>query len=166
MECGVARGGSALLLGLRRNRLAPTRELWLCDTFEGLPPPTANDPDYSRAVAYTGTCRGELSEVQALLGRHGVTERVRFVKGLYENTLAQLEVSPIAVLHLDSDWYDPTLLCLQALWPRVSPGGRVQFDDYLTWQGCYKAVHDFFGVSLPTIHPIDEGAMWIEKPNT
>ena len=163
VECGVAEGGSALLLAKLRTRLDPTREIWLFDTFEGLPPPTADDPDYDKAAKWIGLCRGELAQVQALLTRHG-EHNIRYVKGLHEVTMAAGPLpQQIAVLHLDSDWYEPTLTCLKYLWPRVAPGGRVQFDDYGTWEGCRKAVHEFFGPDLK-VHKIDVGGAWIEKP--
>ena len=162
MECGVARGGTALLLGLIAAKRQ--RDLWLFDTFEGLPPPTENDPDYDRAVLDTGTCRGELSEVQALLTEYGVWDRTRAVKGLFQNTLPETSIPSIAFLHLDGDWYDSTMTCLTHLWPHVSSGGIVQFDDYGAWQGCRKAVDEFFGgINLPT-QRIDHHGVWVQKP--
>jgi hypothetical protein len=163
MECGVAEGGSALLLG----RLAEQsdRVLWLFDTFEGLPPPSANDPDLAEASEWVGRCRGELPDIQRLLDRHGVWKRTTAVKGLFQDTLPGLAVPPIALLHLDGDWYDSTMTCLTHLWRHVSPGGIVQFDDYGRWQGCRKAVDEFFQGQLP-IHPIDAEGIWLQKPVT
>jgi hypothetical protein len=163
VECGVAEGGSALLLAKLRTELDPTREVWLFDTFEGLPPPTADDADFDKAAGWVGECRGELADIERLMARHH-EGRIRYVKGLYQDTMpvGPLPAS-IAVLHLDSDWYDPTITCLRHLWPLVSPGGRVQFDDYGTWAGCAKAVREFFGPAIH-VHEIDPGgAVWIEK---
>src|SRR6267154_870663 len=66
VECGSAQGGSAALLGLTRSRVAPDRTLWVFDTFEGLPPPSASDPDYEIAKSLVGTCRGSVEEVEQL----------------------------------------------------------------------------------------------------
>jgi Macrocin-O-methyltransferase (TylF) len=49
----------------------------------------------------------------------------------------------IAVLRLDGDWYDSTMLCLEHLFPLVVPGGLMLIDDYYTWDGCARAVHDY-----------------------
>jgi O-methyltransferase len=49
----------------------------------------------------------------------------------------------IALLRLDGDWYESTMACLDALYDRVVPGGLVIIDDYYTWDGCARAVHDF-----------------------
>ena len=49
----------------------------------------------------------------------------------------------IAVLRLDGDWYDSTMLCLEHLLPLAVPGGLMLIDDYYTWDGCARAVHDY-----------------------
>src|SRR5262245_48140404 len=61
-ECGVAAGGSAAVLGMALDRWSSDRALYLFDTFEGLPAPSANDPDYENAVKWTGQCRGTLTD--------------------------------------------------------------------------------------------------------
>lgn len=88
VECGAARGGSAALIGLTLNRLHARRRLWVFDTFEGLPPPTLDVPDFEIAKLYTGECRGELDEVAALFERFGILSNTRFVKGLFQETLS------------------------------------------------------------------------------
>ncbi|HSB10357.1 MAG TPA: TylF/MycF/NovP-related O-methyltransferase [Blastocatellia bacterium] len=143
VECGAARGGSAALMGLTLNRLDARRTLWVFDTFEGLPPPTLDDPDFETAKLYTGTCRGELDEVEALFERLGILSNSKFVKGLFQETLPACTVEKIAVLHVDGDWYDSVRVCLDHLYDRVSPGGIIQIDDYGHWAGARKAVDEF-----------------------
>jgi hypothetical protein len=72
-----------------------------------------------------------------------VFDRAIFVKGLFQDTLPTYDIPPISLLHLDGDWYDSTMTCLNHLWDKVSPGGIVQIDDYGSWQGCRKAVDEF-----------------------
>jgi len=143
-ECGTARGGCAALMGLACRQLGQPRELWIFDTFEGLPPPSAEDPDFELARASTGTCRGEYNEVRGLLKRLGVLEGAHLVKGLFQDTVPTAEVRQIALLHLDGDWYDSTRVCLEHLYDKVSPGGIIQVDDYGHWAGARKALHEFF----------------------
>jgi len=50
---------------------------------------------------------------------------------------------PIAVLRLDVDWYESTMICLKKFWDHVLPGGLVLLDDYYAWEGCSRAVHAF-----------------------
>ncbi len=144
VECGAARGGSALLLALTAARLGDPRRTWIFDTFEGLPEPSLDDPDFAEARRYVGTCRGELDEVEALFARAGLRDRAVFVKGLFQDTLPVTPVPRIAVLHLDGDWYDSVRVCLHHLYDAVAPGGVIQIDDYGHWAGARKAVDEFF----------------------
>ena len=143
VECGTARGGSAALMGLALKEVGAERTLWVFDTFEGIPPPTAADPDYDIAALYTGDFRGDLDDVAALFGRLGILDRARLVKGLFQDTLPRAEVGAIAVLHLDGDWYESVKVCLETLYDRVSRGGIIQIDDYGHWEGARKAVDEF-----------------------
>src|SRR5262245_21580339 len=101
VECGVARGGSAGLMGLAVKKLNARRTLWGFDTFAGLPPPTSDDPDYEIAKAFTGTCRGDITEVRALFASWGILDCSNLVQGLFEDTLPHSEIEHIAVLHID-----------------------------------------------------------------
>ena len=143
VECGTARGGSAAVLGLASARSGVERMLWAFDTFAGLPPPTLEDPDFSEAIRFTGLCRGEVQEVHALFTRLGLAERARLIPGLFADTLPKTDTGPIAVLHIDGDWYESVRVCLRHLYERVSPGGVIQVDDYGRWQGSRRAVDEF-----------------------
>ena len=165
VECGTARGGSAALMGLTLDRLGADRSLWVFDTFEGIPPPTAADPDEAIARLYTGQFRGELAEVRALFERLGILARTRLVKGLFQDTVPVAAVPAIAVLHLDGDWYESVKVCLDHLYDRVSPGGVIQIDDYGHWEGARKAVDEFIastGARLLLV-PIDTGRIAVKQ---
>lgn len=166
-ECGTARGGSAALMGLTLNHLGDTeRKIWAFDTFDGLPAPTKEDPDFDIANLYTGSCKGSVEDVSASFDRLGILARCRFVKGLFQNTLAKAPVNQIAVLHIDGDWYESVRTCLEAMYDRVSPGGIVQIDDYGYWKGAKRAVDDFF--AQRGIHPalarVDYSGRQLVKP--
>jgi hypothetical protein len=144
VECGCARGGSAALMALTLRQLGERRNLWLFDTFEGLPAPTADDPDYEIAELFTGSCKGQLDEVRELFRERGVAEGVQFVKGLFQDTIPGSAIERIALLHIDGDWYESVKVCLETLYDKVVPGGIIQFDDYGYWKGARKAVDEFF----------------------
>jgi SAM-dependent methyltransferase len=144
VECGTARGGCAALMGLTSQARQAARNIWVFDTFEGLPPPSPDDPEYEYAKSKVGTCRGDLEEVQGLLRRLGLLERTRLVKGLFQDTVPMTDVGQIALLHLDGDWYESTRVCLEHLYDKVAPGGIIQIDDYGHWAGARKALHEFF----------------------
>lgn len=143
VECGTAQGGSASLIGLTLKRLGVHRTLWVLDTFEGLPAPTAEDPDWEIAKLYTGSCRASVTEVSALFERLGILGECRLVKGRFQKTLPTLGAQTIAVLHIDGDWYESVKVCLEELYDRVSAGGVIQIDDYGHWRGARKAVDEF-----------------------
>ena len=144
VECGTARGGSAALLGLAAKGCDERRPLFVFDTFEGIPPPTAADPDYEIAAEFTGSFRGELDEVTKLFDRLQIRGGAKFIKGRFEDTIPHTETGPIAVLHVDGDWYESVKVCLDHLYDRVTAGGIIQIDDYGHWEGARKAVDEFF----------------------
>ena len=66
-----------------------------------------------------------------------------YVTGKVEETLhGNLSALParIAVLRLDTDWYESTKAELDVLWPKLSPGGWLYVDDYFAVAGARKAV--------------------------
>ena len=131
-------------MALTLRKLGERRPLWVFDTFEGLPAPTRDDPDYPIADLWTGGCVGSLEEVRRLFHTLGVADGVEFVKGLFQQTLPQSRIGGIALLHIDGDWYESVKACLEHLYDKVTPGGWIQFDDYGYWQGARKAVDEFF----------------------
>jgi predicted O-methyltransferase YrrM len=143
MECGAARGGSSALLGIAIKNTGGGRTLWVLDTFEGIPAPTRSDPDHEIAAPYTGRFRGEIADVASLLDRVGILDHAELVKGRFEDTIPRLAPGPIAVLHIDGDWYSSVKVCLDYLYDRVAPGGIIQIDDYGHWEGARKAVDEF-----------------------
>jgi O-methyltransferase len=143
VECGVAQGGSLAFMAA----LARDRDIWGFDSFEPLPALTANDR--GSGEAFVGLqCSGPKGEgaVAATFARLGVPMgRVHVVKGWFEDTLPECvgEIGPIALLRLDSDWYEATRYTLEMLYDSVVPGGVVIIDDYGSFDGCRKAVDDF-----------------------
>jgi O-methyltransferase len=157
VECGVYRGGSAMAAALTcRSR----REIWLYDTFEGMSAPTADDARASdgrpAAALLDGAAKGDLiwcysgeGEVAANMRSTGYPEQlVRLVKGKVEDTIPGAIPAEIAVLRLDTDWYESTRHELEHLYPRLAPGGVLIIDDYGYWAGARKAVDEYFGGSL------------------
>jgi hypothetical protein len=166
VECGSARGGSAALMALTLRRLNTQKKLWLFDTFEGLPAPTSQDPDFELADLFTGTCIGTVDEVRGLFQQLNVADDVVFIKGLFQDTLPVTPISNIAVLHIDGDWYESVKACLDALYDKVVPGGVIQFDDYGYWAGARKAVDEFLAaraIATP-LQRLDYSGRFLIKP--
>lgn len=71
-------------------------------------------------------------------------EKINFVKGLVEETIPQTQINKIAILRLDTDWYSSTKFELEHLYPKLVKGGVLIIDDYGHWEGCKKAVDEYF----------------------
>jgi O-methyltransferase len=171
VECGVWRGGSSMLAALTLQQLGDDgRDLHLFDTFEGMPTPGAQDLDPTGASMLAEWDRhagrhddpvfayGAVEEVRANMATTGLAaERIRLIQGKVEDTIPGAAPDRIAVLRLDTDWYESTRHELEHLWPRLSPGGVLILDDYGHWAGARQAVDEFFldhGDS-PLLHRID-----------
>jgi hypothetical protein len=140
VETGCWNGGSAAMMAAA----APSRDVWLFDSFEGLPQPTADDPQEVHDLYFKGWCAGDQDLAGEILRKVGVADPfIHIVKGWYEDTLPAADPGPIALLHIDSDWYESVKLCLESLYSFVVPGGIIVFDDYDRWSGCKKAVDEF-----------------------
>jgi O-methyltransferase len=178
VECGVWRGGSIMAMTMALAQEGETtRHLYLYDTFEGMTPPADVDraPDgtlartfYDREVAKKEAwCFADLKDVQRNIGSLGYpADRVHFIKGPVAATIpAQSPAEPIALLRLDTDWYESTRHELIHLFPALVDGGVLIIDDYGYWQGARKAVDEYLG-SLSTpyyLHRIDPTGRVLQK---
>ena len=152
VECGVAEGGSALLMARVTNHQKDPRKLWLFDSYEGLPEPTSSDFESGKTGSHSrplpkGSCLGTIEQVSQLLFETYPLprNRVELVKGWFEDTLHETKdrIDGISVLRLDGDWYESTLTCFQELYDLVTPGGVVILDDFYSCFGCKKATIEF-----------------------
>jgi O-methyltransferase len=141
VECGVFKGGAAALMA---SEAGGRRDVLLFDSFEGLPPPGAKDGTIATGQYHAGWCASTEDDVRAIFARMGVmNDRVRLVKGWFENTFPVTPVPPVAMLHVDADWYDSVRLCLETHFDRLVPGGFLVLDDYGRWEGCTRATDEF-----------------------
>jgi len=155
VECGVWKGGSSMLAALALLAAGDLeRTLWLYDTFTGMTEPSDRDVDHSgrdarvrfaRAAQEGGWFVAAVDEVRSALAITAYpAERLRFVAGKVEETIPQQVPERIALLRLDTDWYESTRHELEHLWPRLVPGGVLLVDDYGHWQGARRAVDEYF----------------------
>jgi O-methyltransferase len=182
VECGVWRGGNSILAASVFREAEPPRSVFLFDTFAGMNEPTEHDtrasdgssalPKYeaTKSETHSDWCFASLDAVRSNFGECGVgLQRVHCVQGPVESTLAEeavlqaIENERIAVLRLDTDWYESTRVELEVLWPLLRPGGICIIDDYGYWSGARKAVDEFFAKDTPFLHPIDNSARLIIK---
>jgi len=178
VECGVWRGGNMLAMALVLGRLGDTgRSLYLYDTFERMSEPTASDVAVHGESAQElfdglqkskeGWCRASLEPVRATMSLAPYpADRVRYVRGRVEDTIPGTVPESIAVLRLDTDWYESTRHELEHLYPRLSRGGLLMIDDYGHWQGARRATDEFLRTAAPGafLHRIDYTGREMVKP--
>jgi O-methyltransferase len=169
VDCGSWNGGSTALLSAG----SPRREVWAFDSFAGLPAPTMDDvPDEETLEQYeavTGWLQASPDRVRAAVARFGRPEHLHVVGGWLAETLPEAApgIGPIAVLHIDVDWYESVRLALEHLYPLVSPGGWVVIDDYGAVPGAGLATREFrraVGDDAPLVRVDQTGRYWRKRP--
>jgi hypothetical protein len=167
VECGVWRGGSSLLAALiMKARNIRDRQLYLYDTFRGMPTPTEFDVDKRGNTGFemmekygddVGWCYALLDDVKAAFSAYNFDFAINFIEGDVIETLPKIKPETISVLRLDTDWYESTALEFDLLYPRLSTGGVLIVDDYGCWAGSRKATDDYFKkVPPPMLTRIDK----------
>jgi hypothetical protein len=157
VECGVGKGGSIMAVALKlMAEGTQDRDIYLFDTFTGMTEPGDEDLSYrgepaseryERQQSIDGTtdwCHGPLDQVKTNVTSTGYDpQRLYFVEGKVEDTIPGNAPEQIAILRLDTDWYQSTRHELVHLYPRLSSGGVLIIDDYGYWQGARKAVDEY-----------------------
>jgi O-methyltransferase len=165
IETGVWRGGACIFMRAVLKVYGETgRTVWVADSFRGLPPPAAGRTDDIQNALHTVEFLAvSLERVRANFERYGLLdEQVRFLPGWFQDTLPTAPIERIAVMRLDGDMYDSTMVALQSLYPKLSLGGYVLVDDYAL-PGCRAAVDDFrteHGVTDPLEYVDWTGRFW------
>jgi predicted O-methyltransferase YrrM len=156
IEAGCALGGSAIVLAAAKS---PQRRLAVYDVFGMIPPPSDVDGEdvkqryhkiRSGASAgiggdrYYGYEEDLLGRVRSTFAEHGLPPQdnaVELIKGLYQDSLHP--TGPVALAHVDADWYDSVRTCLERIVPRLVEGGTIVLDDYDSWSGCRRATDEY-----------------------
>ncbi|MBT2510741.1 class I SAM-dependent methyltransferase [Streptomyces sp. ISL-98] len=175
VECGVWRGGSMMAIAHTLRDLGRTDvDLCLFDTFVGMTEPTEKDvhrtgeradvllareshEDRAQSLIWASA---DLDSVRRAVGSTGYpSAHVHFVTGKVEDTIPEQAPDEIALLRLDTDWYESTRHELLHLYPRLSPGGVLIIDDYGVWRGSAEATDEYFTEHghAPFLIRIDDG---------
>jgi predicted O-methyltransferase YrrM len=183
VECGVWRGGVSMAMASRLSMEGQVKDLYLYDTFDGMSEPTENDvaPSGQKAeVLLKNLAKDEQNHIWAFAPLDKVrsnvesvgypAEKIKFVKGKVEDTIPRTIPEKIALLRLDTDWYESTKHELLHLYPLLVSGGVLILDDYGYWAGARKAVDEFFETlnAKPELNIVYDGiansARWAIKP--
>lgn len=162
IETGVWRGGAALLMrALLKEFVVTDRNIWLADSFEGLPKPNSKlYPEDTGNILYAQKVLvASLEEVKKNFRAYDLLDdQVIFLKGWFKDTLPSISLKNISLLRLDGDLYESTHLALKYLYPKLSAGGFIIIDDYHAFPYCKSAVD-----SYRAEHSIEEPIMKIDK---
>ncbi len=157
IEAGCALGGSAIVIATAKSQ---TRRFDVYDIFGMIPPPSERDGEDVKkryeviksggsaginGNVYYGYERNLLERVLANFRAHDVPveqNAVHLIRGRFEDTL-QVD-GPVALAHIDGDWYESVITCLRRIEPHLVQGGTLVIDDYDAWSGCRSAVDEYF----------------------
>ena len=154
-ECGVWRGGSMMAVALALMYHGDlNRDLYLYDTFDGMVEPTGHDKSFDgqsarsqleRDPVGTGVwCRSPIEDVRTnVLSTGYPKDKVHLIQGKVEETLPSIRPDRLALLRLDTDWYESTRHELVHLFPLLDPRSPLIIDDYGHWQGARRAVDEY-----------------------
>ena len=159
VECGVWRGGAMYAAAQALvARKCLNRKIFLFDMFDvqgifSTTNETEHDTNFlgnsvAQAIS-TGLYKREdylyqIEDVRSLLKSTGYPEEnIVFKVGRVEDTLPDDEVKQVALLRLDTDWYESTIHELNHLYPKLVKDGVLLIDDYGHWVGCRKAVDEY-----------------------
>jgi hypothetical protein len=161
VECGVFRGGNCILAKRLFEQLDANRSIWMYDTFAGMTAPNEHDVTIKNKIhagkqfeknqkdQHNDWCYASLEDVKKnFLKSNLKLDGINFIKGDVSKTLTIKENIPskIAILRLDTDWYESTKSELEILYPILSVGGVLIIDDYGFWEGSRKAIDEYFSV--------------------
>jgi O-methyltransferase len=157
VECGVWKGGSSMLIALTLLKFGVTdRKIWMYDTFEGMSEPGEEDEDIMGGKAHdtwkklkqdeqSGWCVSSLEAVKNNLSITNYPNPLfHFISGMVEKTIPNhMPNGHIALLRLDTDWYESTNHEMNFLFPLLVKSGVLIIDDYGHWQGAKKAIDEY-----------------------
>jgi O-methyltransferase len=168
IEAGVWRGGASIFMrGVLKAYQETQRVVWVADSFQGLPKPAPERYPADRADRHhTMTSLAvSLEQVQANFAKYGLLDnQVRFLPGWFSDTLPNAPIDRLAVLRVDGDLYESTIVSLRSLYSKLSIGGYVIIDDYFNERLSARMAVDDFRKEQEITEPIEQidwtGAFW------
>lgn len=147
IETGVWRGGAAIFMrAVLKAHGVVERNVWAADSFRGLPQPDAEKYPHDAGSNFwkDRELAAPLDVVKKNFERYGLLDgQVKFLEGWFRDTLHCAPIERLSVMRLDGDMYESTMDALDALYPKLSPGGYVIIDDYNDIPECRAAVEDY-----------------------
>ena len=148
------------------------RSFHLYDTFTGMTPPKDVDVDYTGNTAESQVVsnifvKAECPYIDVLnnIQRYSDYDINKIIFHIGDIVKNEVYPEKIAILRLDTDWYESTKFELDNFYKYVVKGGIVIIDDYGHWKGCKQAVDEFIEKNPEiTLIQIDETGVYFIKP--
>lgn len=167
IEAGVWRGGIPILMRAFLKEVGDSRRcVWVADSFAGLPQPKRDWRDrlahkLLNPARHLTIPRAQVEQNFAHFGL--LDDQVQFAEGWFSETLAKIPAERFALIRLDGDYYESTRDALNALYPKLSPGGFLIVDDYHLPLGCKAAVDEYrkrHQITAPLIRINKQSVFW------
>lgn len=167
IEAGVWKGGACIFMRALLDIFdEPEKNVWLADSFRGLPPSNADFYPDDEGLNFHEFEELAISKevVQENFKKYDLLDdRVQFLEGWFEDTLPQAPINKLSILRLDGDLYQSTINALFYLYPKLSTGGYCIIDDWGAVEACKIAINDYrklFGITEPIQVIDDTGVFW------
>src|SRR5712691_9857049 len=170
-ECGVFRGATLIPIGLFLKQRGISKNVIGFDSFEGFDESVnidirlgGRDIESKRVGGLADTSYQGLAEK---IDKFGLSSTVTLAKGYFHKTLPLFASRRFCFVHLDCDLYQSYRECMEFVYPRLSPGGIILFDEYNDppWPGCNKAIDEFLAdkPERPIEIALDNFSKWYIK---
>jgi len=147
VECGTARGGSCAIMANYLKKIKSNKLIYAFDSFSGFHPDEARQEENQLTrrplvFAFKKTGLGYFQKKMEVLGHK---DRVFPIKGYFQDTLNIYLPESICFAFVDCDLSNSLDYCLEQIWPKLSVGGKILIDDYLSpfYPGVKKIVDNF-----------------------
>lgn len=133
-EFGSYRGGSTIAMAAAALYYPsdPIKHVYAFDVFGGLP--------YGEEAPFQNFAGTDFDEIKSV---YALYPNITAIRGAHEVTVPILEYRPLSLIFMDSDFESSHKVCLNKLWPWLSPGGCVLFHDW-AFEGVQRAIDEFF----------------------
>jgi O-methyltransferase len=163
LEVGTWRGGSGAIIASHAQQLGLTEKVYLCDTFKGVVKTGEKDSSY-----YGGEhADTSYSTVSALMKKLNL-KNVEILEGVFpDETGVHIEDEVFRFCHIDVDVYLSAKEIIEWVWPRLSNGGIVVFDDYgfKTCDGITRFVNEESkSLDRRFVYNLNGHSIWIKVP--
>lgn len=152
VECGVFKGASFSRFSIFRELFSKelNNKMIAFDIFDEFPE-TSFEGDKAlreKLIKEAGANSISVEQLQEVLTEKNCASNVDLVKGdICETVPKYVSENPdlkIALLNLDVDIYEPSVVILEHLYPKIVSGGILILDDYNVFPGETKAVDEYF----------------------